>query len=241
VTPTFVPSIASEDDAAAWEALVGVGGSGGGRAGASKGAVALRRGPRPRVSERRPGSSSREGVREAGSATAADTPADRSRTPYKMVYLPGVLALIGMLRASDGVVAVTTSRVRSLEYTPAASVEEGAPLTVAFAGFGRRSSVRLLARGGTGWRDKTQQLFIETRRDMPLSALREVLRGLASARGFELVFASSICASDGAGSTRAGADAAAEEQAAAVRRLEAAGATDGNTDDAAWLWEDDGL
>ena len=54
----------------------------------------------------------------------AQPPGDRARTPYKMVYLPGVLALSGMLRASDGVVAVTTSRVRSLEDTPAASVEE---------------------------------------------------------------------------------------------------------------------
>jgi hypothetical protein len=49
-----------------------------------------------------------------------------------------------------------------LPYAPAggANANPTATLTIAFGGFGRKGAVRLLARGGTGWDDKTQSIYI---------------------------------------------------------------------------------
>lgn len=126
---------------------------------------------------------------EEGSARAYRGEGEgREAGAYRFLYLPGLKPIIDSLSATSGVLRVNTSRIRPLPYEPRPT--DSSPLTVAFGGFGRRASVRLLARGGTNWQNKTQQVFLECARELSLASLREVLKGLSLARGFDFVDAS---------------------------------------------------
>ena len=121
----------------------------------------------------------------------ASSAARRARDPrgeYKLVFLPGLYKVAKLLNGTTGVRAVTSSRIsRALAAPPDLITDDDAQLSIAINGTGRRGAHRLCASGGAGWRDKTQQLYVECEGGFDEHNLREVLRALSLVLHFELL------------------------------------------------------
>ena len=123
-------------------------------------------------------------TRELRGATRARDP----RGEYKLVFLPGLYKVAKLLNGTTGVRAVTSSRIsRALAAPPDLITDDDAQLSIAINGTGRRGAHRLCASGGAGWRDKTQQLYVECEGGFDEHNLREVLRALSLVLHFELL------------------------------------------------------
>ena len=159
-----------------WERLMrSVDGAGGERGGAPLGEPG-----RPPRGPRRVAVS----TRELRGATRARDP----RGEYKLVFLPGLYKVAKLLNGTTGVRAVTSSRIsRALAAPPDLITDDDAQLSIAINGTGRRGAHRLCASGGAGWRDKTQQLYVECEGGFDEHNLREVLRALSLVLHFELL------------------------------------------------------
>ena len=120
----------------------------------------------------------------------ASSAARRARDPrgeYKLVFLPGLYRW-KLLNGTTGVRAVTSSRIsRALAAPPDLITDDDAQLSIAINGTGRRGAHRLCASGGAGWRDKTQQLYVECEGGFDEHNLREVLRALSLVLHFDLL------------------------------------------------------